>query len=264
MKWYAHVRPLAAIGWLGFFLGVFCLAGCVSETEGLPKMDAERAKSLAKIRTELGATYYARGQYSVALEELEKAMRADSRYAPAYNVRGLVHMALLEDGEAESDFRRSLELDPDNSEAHNNFGWFLCQRGHERDSVKHFLIAAKDPLYPTPGTAYLNAGMCSKKAGQLQDAGMYLQRALILQPDSPKALVELADLAFVSGDYPSAKSNFARFEKAASGQMAAENLLLAVRIERKLGNRNAGSAYAARLKKEFPDSREAVILGQIR
>ncbi len=264
MTWRAGMRALAAVGWLAAVLAGLVLAGCVSESDGTPRMDSERARSLAKIRTELGATYYANGQYGVALQELEKAVNADSRYAPAYNVRGLVHMMLLEDGEAESDFRRSLELDPGDSETHNNFGWFLCQRGRERESVKHFLIAAKDPLYATPATAYLNAGMCSRKAGQTQEAGMYLQRALALQPESPKVLVELAELAFVTGDYAGAKSNFMRFEKAASGRLMAENLLLAVRIERKLGNRSAEATYTARLKKDFPDSREAIILGQSR
>lgn len=261
---HAAMRSSCAARWLAILLAVCGLAGCVSESGNPASLDPERAQALAKIRTELGATYYAQAKYAIALEELAKAVRADPKYAPAYNVRGLVHMTLLEDGEAESDFRRSLELDPDNSETHNNFGWFLCQRGRDRDSVKHFLIAAKDPLYATPGKAYLNAGICSKKAGQLQDAGMYLQRALILQPDAPRVLAELADLAFINGDYPDAKSNFARFEKAASGRLMAEDLLLAVRIEHKLGNRDAESAYAARLKKEFPDSREAVILGQIR
>lgn len=258
------MRRFTVMRWLAIFLAAWGLSGCGTESDGEPRMDAEHALALAKVRTELAAAYYARAQYSVALEEVAKAMRADSGYAPAYNVRGLVHMALLEDAEAESDFRRALDLDPANSDTHNNYGWFLCQRGREGESVKHFLTAAKDPLYETPATAWLNAGICSKKAGQLQDAGIYLQRALVLQPDLPKALVELAGLAFINGDYAGAKSSFARFEKAASAPLTAENLFLAVRIERKLGNRVAENGYAARLKKGFPDSRESKMLGQLR
>ena len=63
-------------------------------------------------------------------------MQANNSYAPAYNVRGLIRMALHEDEQAEADFRHSLKLEPENSETHNNFGWFLCQRGHEKDSVR--------------------------------------------------------------------------------------------------------------------------------
>jgi len=249
--------------WFAILLAAWGLAGCASQSGGQPQ-DASHARALAKARTELAADYYERTQYSVALDELAKAVRADSRYAPAYNVRGLVHMALREDVKAEDDFKSSLSLDPDNSDTHNNYGWFLCQRGREREAVKHFLIAVRDPLYTTPGKAYLNAGVCSRKAGEMQDAEMYLQRALSLEPGLPEALGELAEVAFINGDYASAKSYFGRFEQASTAPLSAENLLLAIRIEHKLGNRDVESGYAVRLRKNFPDSREAKILGQIR
>lgn len=249
--------------WFAIFLAVWGLAGCASDG-GEQKMDATRANTLAKVRTELAASYYERKQYDVAREELAKALHADSDYAPAYNMRGLLHMTLREDAEAESDFKRSLSLDSENSDAHNNYGYFLCQHGRERDAVKHFLIATQDPLYTTPGRAYLNAGVCSKKAGETQDAVTYLQRALILQPGSPDVLIELAEVAFINGDYPSAKSYFGRVEQTANVKLSAENLLLAVRIEHKLGNRNMESGYAMKLRKNFPDSRETKMLGQIR
>lgn len=251
--------------WFALFLAAWGLAGCVSDPGERQLQDPSRARNVAKARTELAAEYYERAQYSVALEELAKAVRADSSYAPAFNVRGLVNMALRDDAEAELDFKRSLSLDSESSDAHNNYGWFLCQRGREGDAVKHFLIAAKDPLYTTPEKAYLNAGVCSRKAGQTQEAMIYLQRALILQPGMPDALAEMAAVSFVTGDYPNAKTYFRRFEKASAAvPINAENLLLAVRIEHKLGNRSDEAAYATRLRKNFPDSREANMLRQIR
>lgn len=247
---------------LAIFLIILGLTGCASDPGR--HIDPTRAEAIAKARTELAAAYYERGQYSVSLEELAKALRADSDYAPIYNVRALVHMALREDAEAEDDFKRSLGIDAANSDTHNNYGWFLCQHGREREGIKHFLIAANDPLYTTPGKAYLNAGVCSQKSGATNDAEMYLQRALILQPDQPEALAGLADVAFINGDYVSAKSYFGRFERASTTPLTAEKLLLAVRIEHKLGNRSAESGYEMRLKKSFPDSREVKLLGQIR
>ncbi len=253
MKWIAKFLTAAVMA----TLAAGGLTGCASDS------DPVRARNIAKARTELAAAYYQRTQYRIALEELEKSMRADSDYAPAYNVRGLVNMALREDSDAESDFRRSLRLDPEYSDAHNNYGWFLCQHGHEADAVKHFVIAAKDPMYATPEKAYLNAGLCSKKAGQPQAAMTYLQRALILQPGMPEALLGMADVSFSSGDYPSAKSYFRKYEKAGV-TLTAEALLLGVRIERKLNNRAGEQEYAARLRKNYPESRETFMLGQIR
>ncbi|HEY5993228.1 MAG TPA: type IV pilus biogenesis/stability protein PilW [Gallionellaceae bacterium] len=256
MKWHAIMKSLAIL------MAVSGLSACVSDSK--PSLDPERARSLAKVRTELAADYYGRKNYSEALSQLEQAIRADSRYAPAYDVRALIHMALLEDNEAESDFRRSLSLEPGNPETHNNYGWFLCQHGREREGIQQLLTATKDPLYGTPATAYLNAGICAKKIGQLSDAELYLQRAMILQPNLAVTLFEMADLAYAAGDYPRAKSNFMRYEKAVGGKLSAENLFLAVRIEHKLHYRSTEAAYAARLRKEFPDSRESAMLGQIR
>ncbi len=245
-----------------FVFLAWAAAGCATQSGdgGSPQVANERAR----VHTELAGAYYENANYKVALEELSTALRANSRYAPAYNMRGLVHMMLREDQEAESDFQRSLELDADNSDTHNNYGWFLCQRGRAPESVKHFLEAIQNPLYTTPDKAYLNAGICSKKAGKLQDADRYLQRVLVLQPGLPEALAALAEVSFATGDYPGAKAYFGRFEQAAGAPLTAENLLLAVRIERKLGNRNAQARYAAQLRKDFPDSREAQLMMQIR
>ncbi len=256
------MNGLSSMKWLATALAVAVMAGCVSDSG--KKMDPERARTLAKVRTELAADYYGRKEYKIALEQLDMAVRADSRYAPAYNVRALIHVALLEDSEADDDFQYSLNLEPGNPETNNNYGWFLCQHGREREGIKHLLTAAKDPLYTTPSSAYLNAGICSKKLGQLQEAETYLQRALILEPGQVAVLIEMADVAYAAGDYPRAKSYFLRYEKGVAGKLNAENLFLAVRIDHKLGNRSTEAAYAARLRKDFPDSRETQMLGQIR
>ncbi len=244
---------------LGIFLLVLIIVGCVSQKSG---ETTTRSQTRAKVHTELGELYYERAQLGVALDELRKALLSDPDYAPAYSVRGLVHMALREDKEAEEDFQHSLRLDSINSEAHNNYGWFLCQRGRERESVKQFLAALKNPLYATPEKAYLNAGVCSRKAGEMKDAEEFLQKALLLQPNMPEAQLGMAELNFANGDYVAAKSNFTHFAQGATANLTAENLWLAVRIERKLGDRNAEDSYALQLRKRFPDSRETQLMLQ--
>lgn len=235
-----------------------CIAGCVSQ----PLSEPTRLQASAKVHTELAALYYERAQLGVALDELRQALLANPDYASAYSVRGLVHMALREDKEAEEDFLRSLSLDSINSEAHNNYGWFLCQRGRERESVKQFLAALKNPLYSTPEMAYLNAGVCSKKAGELKDAGEFMQKALLLQPDMPEAQLGMAEVDFANGDYTAAKNNFTRFAQRGAVNLTAENLWLAVRIERKLGDKNAEDSYALQLRKRYPDARETQLMLQ--
>ena len=244
---------------LVILLLVLGVTGCVTQRVG---ESATRSQNSAKLRTELAAEYYGRAQYGVALEELRKALLADSGYAPAYDVRALVHMALREDKEAEDDFLTSLRLDNLNSETHNNYGWFLCQRGREHESVKQFLVALKNPLYATPEKAFLNAGVCSRKAGEAKDAEEFLQKALRLQPDLSEAQLEMAELDFAKGNYAMAKTFFTRFAQVAAGNMTAANLWLGVRIERKLGDSKAEDSYALQLRKRFPDSRETQLMLQ--
>jgi len=234
------------------------LTGCGTPSGGgqaAPEQLKSRANASAKVHTELAGMYYERAQMGIALGEIDLALQANPSYAPAYSVRGLIHMALREDKEAGDDFQQSLRLDKSDSEAHNNYGWFLCQRGKEKESIAHFLAALKNPLYGTPERAYLNAGLCSKKAGNNKDAEEFLQRALQVQPGMPQAQLAMAELSFTNGDYAAAKKYFAGFSEK-SDSLTAEQLWLAVRIERKVGDRNSEASYGMQLRKRFPDARE--------
>lgn len=252
------------MGWSGVFFLALGLSGCATHSSGggsagTPQQPGSHREAIARARTALAAQYYDRGQSGVALEELEAALQAEPDYAPAYNVRGLVRMGMHEYQLADKDFQQSLKLDSSDSDTHNNYGWFLCQQGRERESIQHFLAALKNPLYTTPAKANLNAGVCSKKGGNMKDAEEYLQKALVVQPNMPEALFGLADLAFDKGDFAGAKSYFLRFSRMTEN-LTAENLWLAVRIERKLGGKNAENDYAAQLRKRFPDARETQLM----
>ncbi|MBI5429047.1 MAG: type IV pilus biogenesis/stability protein PilW [Nitrosomonadales bacterium] len=234
-----------------FFIGL--LAGCGTTSENA------RSSASAKVHTELAGLYYERVQYGIALDEIAQALKADPDYAPAYGVRGLVNMALREDKEAEEDFRKGLRLDKLDSNMHNNYGWFLCQRGREKESIPQFLAALKNPLYGTPGLAYLNAGLCSKKAGDYKDAEEFLQKALVVQPGMPQALLGLAELNFINADYAAARQYFAKLSEK-NDNLTAEQLWLGVRIQRKVGDRNSEASYSIQLRKRYPDAKETQMM----
>ncbi len=212
------------------------------------------ARQRAQIHTELGAAYFGRDQMGVALAELNEAVRLDSNYAPAYNVLGLVYMALREDAKAEESFRRSLSLDAASSDTHNNYGWFLCQRGKSEEAMPHFAAALKNPLYATPEKPYLNAGICARKNNNDADAEEFLLRSVRLQPHQPQALFHLADINFKRGNLNEAKNFINRYSQVAAPTQ--ESLWLGLRIERRLGDRNAEASYDLQLRKMYPDAPE--------
>lgn len=220
--------------------------------------NVSEAQNRARVHTELAADYFTRTQYAIALEELRDAISADGNYAPAYNMLGLVYMQLHEDKTAESNFRRAIELAPNESETHNNYGWFLCTRNRFEPAIAQFNEALRNPLYPSPERALTNAGVCSLKAGNQTAAEAYFQRALKYQPNQPQALSQLADIYFRQGRYTESRTLLTRYFDVSQPSPAA--LWLGVRLMRKMDDRNAEASYGLQLRKRFPDAPETHLL----
>jgi type IV pilus assembly protein PilF len=220
---------------------------------------ADRMES-ARLRTELGFNYFLRGQMAVALEEVRSAIESNRNYAPAYNVLGLIHMDLGENPKADEAFKRALALVPGDSDTLNNYGWFLCQTKRERESIALFLQALKNPLYPTPYKPYLNAGICSQRAGDEAAAESYYRRAFELDPGNPSTMLRLGELYLKKAEYEKARFYTDRINKNLDPN--AESLWLALRIERKVGDRASEASYAAQLRRRFPNSPEYLRLQQ--
>jgi type IV pilus assembly protein PilF len=211
--------------------------------------------SRARVHTDLGGAYYESGQYGVALEELNEAIAADSRYAPAYNSLGLVYMALREEKKAKESFERSLRLDAEDSSANNNYGLLLCQTKREKEGIRHFLIALKNPLYEKSDSALANAGVCARRMGDDKAADDFLSKAITLRPNNGVALFNLAQLKYDTGNFDAARGLLKRHLQNSSPQ--ADSLWLGARIEHKLGDVVARASYGAQLKNRFPDSAES-------
>jgi type IV pilus assembly protein PilF len=217
--------------------------------------DISRARERAKIHTQLGVGYYENGRVGVALEELNVAIQADRTYAPAYNARALVHMELKDYAKAESDFKQALRLDPNSSDAKNNYGMFLCQRGKGQEGIRYFLDALRNPLYETPEVAYKNAGLCARKMGNNQEAEEYFTRALKINPRQPQALYAMAEARNARGDLVAARDFLNRYMKAVESP-GAEELWFGARLERRLGDRTAMMSYGNQLRLRFPGAPE--------
>lgn len=223
---------------------------------GTRNLSTTDPRNRARIHTELGAMYYQGGNMAVALDELGIALNADSNYYQAYSIRGLVRTALREYGKAEDDFRRALNIAPNDPEVNNNYGWYLCETGKERQSIAYFLNALKSPLYETPERAYANAGTCALKAGDLEGAQGYLLQAVQMSRDG--GLVprfQLAKVFYQRGNYEESRIYLNDALKMMEPP-SAEALWLGLRIERKLGNRSAEGGYASQLRSRYPASPE--------
>jgi type IV pilus assembly protein PilF len=216
------------------------------------------AQRRARIHTDLGMAYYETARLAVALEEARKAIESDPAYAPGYSLLGLVHMDLGEGAQAEGYFRQALVLAPGDPETSNNFGWFLCTQKREREGIEHLMTAVKNPLYATPGKPYTNAGLCALKMGDDTAAESYFKRAAQADGRNAQAIFHLANLNFKRGNYYDARRLIGTVQELKEPN--AQSLWLALRIERKLGDRSAEGRLANRLRHDFAGTREQQLL----
>ena len=241
----------------GVFLTMCGCAGTGADSTSYAPKTVEESNELtrARVHTELAAGYMELGNYGVALQEAGEALKADPNYAPAFSVLGLIYMELRDDKAAEANFQRALRISPFDSDVNNNYGWFLCQRKREQESIKYFLAALRNPLYTTPDKSWVNAGICARQTGDIAAADDYFTKALKVRPTQPQALLQLADMAYKRKDYPGAKAYLVRMQR--DVEPTPELLWLSLRVERSLGDRNAEASLGFQLRKNFPDSREA-------
>jgi type IV pilus assembly protein PilF len=236
-------------------------AACVSSGPEAPVSDSGPiiadvgdARNRARVHTELAAAYYGRGNMGVALEELRIATAADAGYAPAHSLFGLVYMDLRDHQLAERSFERALQLAPGDGDINHNYGWFLCQTQRAPDSIKYFMTAIRNPLYSAPWRSYSAAGVCSLRTKNVKEAEEYFQRALRLEPDEPVSLLQLGEIRYRQGQMEDARRLVARHNKLVTP--SAESLWLALRIERRLGQRVAEQSFANQLRRRYPGSPE--------
>jgi len=256
-------------GMLSAVLMMAILAGCAAPGRDSEFMSAvsttgeeDNRRVRARIHTELAAGYFDIANYGVALEEVTVALRADPDYGPAYNVAGLIYAALREDRLAEQNFERAVRINPTDSDANNNFGLFLCQRKRSQEGLRYFEAAVRNPLYQNPERSYINAGLCSRGAGDIAAAAGFFAKALSVRPNLPQALFQMADIAHIRGEQDLAKKYILQVMQGV--QPNPEVLWLALRISRRQGDRASEASYAAQLRRQFPDSKEvrALIAGQ--
>lgn len=240
-----------------------CSAGGELRSASAPESSSQSGNNMrkrAKIRTELASMYFQQNKMVVALDEIRKALEADSKYSSAYNVRGMIQMYLRENEAAEESFLRAIELAPNDPEVSNNYGWFLCQTGRVKESMSYFMASVRNTLYPTPEKSYINAGLCSMKINDFAAAEDYIDKAIRISRNSTPALLAMAQLNYQMGAYDETRRRLSEIHRL--GEPSSESLWLAARVERKLGNRSAELSYVTQLRRMFPESKESDELRQ--
>jgi type IV pilus assembly protein PilF len=257
------------------------LAGCVASGSGAPgsvpvatnasndggpptgatpqpsATDAQSIDRRARVRLELAALYFSRGQNNTALDELKLALAANPDLPEAYGLRGLIYASLGDALVAEQSFKRALDLSPRDGDTMHNYGWFLCQQRRFDEADATFLRASALPNYGEVMRTLLARGVCLARAGRWADAERALSRSYELDPSNPVTAYNLSDVLLRRGELERARFYVRRINQVPEA-VTAQSLWLAARIERRIGNMEGVQDFGRQLRDRFPQSTEAL------
>ena len=233
---------------------VSLLAGCVSSGDSSAMTTDKGRNEARQAYVQLGLGYLQQGMTEQAKVPLRKALELDKSDPDTNAALALVFQSEMESGLAEQAFRTALDGRPDDARILNNYGSFLFEQQRYQEASAQFQKAAADTLYPERSRVYENLGITSLKLGQRDAGRAQLEKALRLNRQQPRALLEMAELSYEDRHYVPARDYYDRFSLL-SGQNA-RSLLLGARLANVFDERTATANHGQQLKRLYPGTPE--------
>ena len=229
------------------------LTGCVTTGKVNP-MDTSKGRDEARqAYVQLGLGYLQEGSTERAKIPLKKALELNGSDADANAALALVFQAEMEPELAEQHFRKALNARSD-ARILNNYGSFLYEQKRYKEAYELFEKAAADTLYPERSRVFENLGMTAAALGQREVARQHLEKALRLNRQQPRALLEMAEMSYQDMQYVPAKEYFDRFTQLS--EQTARSLLLGTRLAKVYEDKNKAASYGLQLKRLYPGTPE--------
>lgn len=235
------------------FLFAGFMAGCVSSGSVDPMRTSEGRNEARDAYIQLGIGYLQQGEAARAKAPLSKALELDPGSADANAALALVFQTEMENNLADEHYRKALSGRND-ARILNNYGSFLFEQKRYEEALERFSKASEDNLYPERARVFQNMGMTALQLGQREQAESYFSRALRLDSRQPRALLELALMAYDSKDYVPAKRYYDSFSEIS--EQNARSLLLGIRLANIHQDRNQAASLGLQLKRLYPGSSE--------
>jgi type IV pilus assembly protein PilF len=233
---------------------VTMLAGCVSSGKLDPMSTGKGRDEARQAYVQLGLGYLQQGQTERAKVPLKKALELDGSDADANAALALVFQVEMEAELADQHFRKALSARKGDARILNNYGSFLYEQGRYKEAYARFEEAASDSLYPERSRVFESLGLTAVKLGDREAALNYFTKALRLDRQLPRSLLEMAELSYEDRHYVPSRDYYDRFSQLS--EQNARSLLLGTRLAKIYDDRNKAASYGLQLKRLYPGTPE--------
>ena len=174
-------------------LSAAVLAALIIATASAAAFAAEKRKPRERATSHLkvAQSFYMAGRYGEALGSVDKALKEESTYVPAHQLRGQILVSMDKLEEALKEFDRALQLDGTYTESRNWKGFVLVQLERFDEAMAEYRKALEDLTYPTPEVIYLNIGKLHRLKGNNDEALASLKKSVTLNPSFASGYYEL-------------------------------------------------------------------------
>jgi len=246
-------------GSIRLVVGILCcmLVACVTSTKdgGKPLKDESPEVAAGKYNVQLGTAYLQQGNYALARDKLERALKQNPKDPDVHTSLGLLYDRTGDAKGADRHFREALRLAPDKPDISNNYAIYLCKNGRTDEGVERFTAVANNKYYRTPEVALTNAGVCLLSARRLDEAEKKFLGAIKARPNYTEPTVQLASLHLERNEIPQARKVVDTYLGAFRPDP--EVLFAAVSVARAAKDKMGEAKYSRTLRLEFPESAQA-------
>ncbi|MGA3006134.1 MAG: tetratricopeptide repeat protein [Acetobacteraceae bacterium] len=151
---------------------------------------------------ELGDLLRQKQQFSQAVDAYDRVIARIRQPVPndwvIYYSRGIAYERTGQWTRAEADFKRALELSPDQPSVLNYLGYALADMGRNLDQARDMIQKAA-ARRPNDGAITDSLGWVLYRQGNVAEATKMLERAVGLEPEDPTITEHLGDAYWASG-----------------------------------------------------------------
>lgn len=167
------------------------LAGCLplpgSKTRSTASNDIDTTDAQTKAYMNLAAALLLENEYTMALQELEKAKAKDARNVDLENYFGLTYYGMKEYELSVQSYQKALEMRPERTDVRNNLGMaYLAQKQYDK-ALAEFNTSANDLAYQKKYLPMTNIGLTYLEMGRYDEALASLLKVTEVAPSYAKA-----------------------------------------------------------------------------